>query len=167
MSTMDPQDPNAGGFPPPPGQTGYGTPPPGYTMPPPGYGAPAPAGMPPLAEWPARVGAAFIDALISGFFQTVLRPINQGLAGLVGLGIFLYFQYRQGTTGQTPGKQVLKIRLLREQDGQVVGFGTAVIRAILHIVDALPCLLGFLWPLWDAKKQTFADKIMKTVVIKG
>ena len=153
--TMDPQDPNAGGFPPPPG----------YAMPPPAYDAPTQGGMPPLAEWPARVGAALIDALISGFFQGVIRPFSKPLAGLVGLGIFLYFQYRQGTTGQTPGKQVLKIRLLREQDGQVVGFGTAVIRGILHIVDVLPCLIGLLWPLWDTKKQTFADKIMKTVVV--
>ncbi len=39
------------------------------------------------------------------------------------------------------------------------------VRAILHILDALPCLIGYLWPLWDSKRQTFADKIMGTVVI--
>jgi len=37
----------------------------------------------------------------------------------------------------------------------------------LHILDALPLFLGFLWPIWDAKKQTFADKIIKSVVVKG
>ncbi|MDQ1539752.1 MAG: hypothetical protein QOH29_478, partial [Actinomycetota bacterium] len=25
--------------------------------------------------------------------------------------------------------------------------------------------LGYLWPLWDSKRQTFADKILKTVVV--
>jgi hypothetical protein len=25
--------------------------------------------------------------------------------------------------------------------------------------------LGYLWPLWDAKRQTFADKICSTVVL--
>ena len=26
--------------------------------------------------------------------------------------------------------------------------------------------IGYLWPLWDPMRQTFADKLMKTVVIK-
>ena len=39
-------------------------------------------------------------------------------------------------------------------------------RDLLHILDLLPLWLGFLWPLWDARRQTFADKIMKTVVLK-
>jgi uncharacterized RDD family membrane protein YckC len=32
-------------------------------------------------------------------------------------------------------------------------------------VDAFICYIGFLWPLWDTKRQTLADKIMQTVVI--
>ena len=35
-----------------------------------------------------------------------------------------------------------------------------------HVLDSLPCYLGYLWPLWDAKRQTFADKIMSTVVVE-
>jgi hypothetical protein len=37
---------------------------------------------------------------------------------------------------------------------------------LAHILDSLPCYLGYLWPLWDAKRQTFADKVMGTVVIE-
>ena len=35
------------------------------------------------------------------------------------------------------------------------------------IASATPmvCYLGWLWPLWDRRNQTFADKIMNTVVI--
>jgi len=32
-------------------------------------------------------------------------------------------------------------------------------------VDALPCMIGYLFPLWDARRQTFSDKIMNTVVL--
>ena len=39
------------------------------------------------------------------------------------------------------------------------------VRQLAHIVDSLVCYLGWLWPLWDSKNQTFADKIMSTVVI--
>ena len=45
--------------------------------------------------------------------------------------------------------------------------GWAFLRSILHILDALPCYLGFLWPIWDSQKQTFADKIMSTYVIQA
>ena len=38
------------------------------------------------------------------------------------------------------------------------------VRSLAHIVDGF-CYIGYLWPIWDAKNQTFADKIMSTVVI--
>jgi uncharacterized RDD family membrane protein YckC len=28
-------------------------------------------------------------------------------------------------------------------------------------------LVDYLWPLWDAKRQTVHDKIVRTVVLKG
>ena len=31
--------------------------------------------------------------------------------------------------------------------------------------DSIICYIGWLFPLWDSKRQTLADKIMKTVVI--
>jgi uncharacterized RDD family membrane protein YckC len=43
----------------------------------------------------------------------------------------------------------------------------AIGRSFVHIIDGIPCYLGYLWPLWDAKKQTFADKIMGTVVVNA
>lgn len=172
--TTTPPEPPAGGE-----QPGYGTPP-GYGATPPyggemqpGYGGmssiPNPPGGwvgPPLAEWPHRVGASLIDGLIIGVPYMILSRISLALAYLVYIGLFLYLQYMQGTTGQTPGKKVLKLKLLKESDGTVIGFGAAVGRALLHIVDAIPCLVGYLWPIWDKKKQTFADKIIGTVVIK-
>ena len=74
--------------------------------------------------------------------------------------------FRQGRTGWSVGKQVLGIRLLKEQTGEPMGAGLCFVRQVVHIVDGLPCYLGYLWPLWDAKRQTFADKIMTTVVVQ-
>ena len=56
---------------------------------------------------------------------------------------------------------------LRELDGRPVGVGMAFVRRLAHFLDSLPIYLGWLWPLWDDKKQTFADKVCGTVVIKG
>jgi uncharacterized RDD family membrane protein YckC len=71
---------------------------------------------------------------------------------------------RQGRTGYTLGKSILGTKLIGEADGRTIGAGRAFVRYLCHILDAF-CYIGYLWPLWDAKRQTFADKIMKTVVI--
>jgi hypothetical protein len=41
----------------------------------------------------------------------------------------------------------------------------SVIRQICHVVDTIICYLGWLWPLWDGKRQTIADKIVSTVCL--
>ena len=45
-----------------------------------------------------------------------------------------------------------------------IGPLNAFLRDLLHTLDGF-AYVGYLWPLWDAKRQTFADKIMKTVVV--
>ncbi|MCU1623059.1 MAG: hypothetical protein JWL79_1904 [Frankiales bacterium] len=154
------------------------TPPP---PPPPGYGPPPSYSGPPLAEWGSRVGATLIDSLIvagiiiaSFIVGAVLGNLSSALGGLVVVlgylgGIaFLFWQlYVQGETGQTIGKKQLGIKVLKEADGQVLGPGLSIGRYFVHILDGIPCYLGYLWPLWDAKKQTFADKILQTVVVRA
>ncbi|WP_030981159.1 RDD family protein [Streptomyces sp. NRRL S-1813] len=88
------------------------------------------------------------------------------LAGLVTLGAALFVCAKEGKTGQTPGKKAMNIRLVKETTGQPIGFGMAFVRKLCHAVDGPLCGLGYWWPLWDEKSQTFADKIVGTVVVK-
>jgi uncharacterized RDD family membrane protein YckC len=46
-----------------------------------------------------------------------------------------------------------------------MGAGLCFVRQLAHYIDSLVCYLGWLWPLWDDRKQTLADKIMGTVVV--
>ncbi len=89
------------------------------------------------------------------------------LAAVVAFVIQLYFLYMQGTTGQTPGKKLTNIRVISEQTGQPIGFGMSFVRCLAHLLDGFACYIGFLWPLFDAKGQTFADKVMNTVVVRS
>jgi uncharacterized RDD family membrane protein YckC len=73
---------------------------------------------------------------------------------------------RQGRRGQSLGKQALGIRLVSAQTAQPIGAGAAFGREIVHVVDGV-LYLGYLWPLWDARKQTFADKIVGSVVVRA
>jgi uncharacterized RDD family membrane protein YckC len=87
------------------------------------------------------------------------------VGGLTSLAFFIWnICLRQGRTGASVGKSVLAIRLVNK-DQQPIGPGWSFLRYVLHIVDAIPCYLGYFWPIWDSHKQTFADKIMSTYVI--
>ncbi len=159
-------------------QPGYGqAPPPGYgQMPPPQYGQPQPGygyqqgPSVAYANWGQRVGSAVIDWVIPGIIASVFRAVSEGLyliVALIALVWVLYNAYQGGKTGQSLGKRALGTRLVRSRDGQPIGGGLAIGRYFLHILDGLPCFLGYLWPIWDSKRQTFADKIVGSVVIKA
>ncbi len=88
------------------------------------------------------------------------------LSVLLGLAYLVWnYGYRQGTTGSSIGKSVLKFKVVSEETGRPIGFGTSVVRQLAHLVDAIICYIGYLFPLWDAKRQTLADKIMSTVCL--
>ncbi|SDT02553.1 RDD family protein [Actinopolymorpha singaporensis] len=136
-----------------------------------------------LAPWVHRLGAYLVDGVVAWIPGAIGSALMTGLQSggqpsgaatmigsilyLVSLAISIWnIVFRQGRTGQSIGKQVLNIKLVRESDGQPLGPGTTFVRALAHILDALPCYVGFLWPLWDKKRQTFADKVMSSLVIK-
>jgi uncharacterized RDD family membrane protein YckC len=89
---------------------------------------------------------------------------------LTGLAFLIwYVGLRLGRTGASFGKSVLAIRLVNA-DLQPIGPGWALLRQLLHVLDGLPCAchpLGYLWPIWHARKQTFADKLMRSFVIQA
>lgn len=148
------------------------------------YGAGA--GRPPYAGWWRRIGSALVDGLLillaalpflilaggKGELDTAEDGSLRGgvftaLAYLAGLAFAVYNLVRQGRTGRTFGKSAVGTRLVKDADGTPVGAGRSILRWVLHVVDQIPLYLGYLWPLWDRKKQTFADKIVSTVVVRG
>jgi uncharacterized RDD family membrane protein YckC len=141
--------------------------------PPPQFGQPGATPQwtgPPLASWGQRVGAAAIDYIVPAIVAGILYAISSTLGVIAYLGLFAFQIWnlvQQGNTGQTIGKKQLGLRLLKEETGQVVGPGLSIGRAFVHIVDGIPCYIGYLFPLWDPKRQTLADKILHTVVIVG
>ncbi|HET7688974.1 MAG TPA: RDD family protein [Nocardioidaceae bacterium] len=155
--------------PPPPPPPGDVPPPP---PPPPGYGAPQPAsvGGYELAEWPQRALAFLIDAIaptiaIYLVFAIIGAALDSGaiimLGWLAAIGWIVYnYGYVGGTTGQSMGKKIAGIKLVNVNTGQPVGAGMGIARYFVHIIDSIPCYLGFLWPLWDAQKRTFTDMIL-------
>jgi uncharacterized RDD family membrane protein YckC len=174
----------------------YGTPPPPPPGPPPSGGPLQPGPVAPwgapLATWLQRVGGYLLDYVLyvpfiilafifmpktvttTDFNGNISTSTSGGslalalLMYLVIVAIFIYNRCYLGGKGQSFGKKQVGLLLLAESTGQPIGTGKAFLRDVCHILDSMACYVGWLFPLWDAKRQTFADKIMTTVVpVKG
>ena len=189
---MPPPEPS--GVQPSPPRYGQRSLPPDYGSGPPAeYGAPPMSSDDPAssryASWGHRVLAVLLDGLLSlPFILVIVGGIaigvaavdpstgsvgggaTLGLVGVVGGWVGLvYIQiwnrvFRQGRTGQSWGKRVLGLKLFGEASGEPIGPSLAFAREVAHLLDLI-FFLGYLWPLWDGKRQTFADKVCRTVVL--
>lgn len=157
-----------------PNQGGYGNygPDPSVSAP---TAPPAPAGQ--LASWGQRASGYMLDVFVPsliigfvvGFFAAIIGMSASASLFLVYLVLLVFIGWNRwflgGTTGQSLGRKQVGITLISEKTGQPIGPGMAFVRDLCHLLDSLACYVGWLFPLWDVKRQTFADKIMKTVVI--
>ena len=188
MPPPPPPPPPAGG--PPPAVPPYGGPPPGYTP----YGGGAPSNN--YAGFGARLGAVIIDGLVGAVFSipgdiaffagprhltactvngeaslcrlpTGATIALAGLLWLVGAVAFIVLYCKKVSAGQSWGQGVTGVRIVDANTGQNLTPGRVFGRQIARIVSGFCCYLGYLWMLWDAKKQTWHDKIVNTIVIKA
>lgn len=86
---------------------------------------------------------------------------------IVAFGLQVWNRWIKGGQGQSIGKKVMGITLLGEATRGPIGTGSAFIRDLAHFLDSIACSIGYLWPLWDDKRQTFSDKVMSTIVVQG
>lgn len=115
------------------------------------YGDPMTGGMSYISCQPEYTGVGWAAYILFTLAAIAFAVWNWGL--------------KQGTTGSSIGKGLLGIRVLGEATGQPIGFGMSVVRQIAHFLDAVICYIGFLLPLFTAKRQTIADMLVKTVVV--
>ncbi len=147
------------------------------------------------AGWWSRVGASILDGLVGfaigvvplvvgailAFQDLETDPITDEVTGdvdplgivILGLGVIAVIAFgiwnvvfRQGHKGQTVGKSMLGIQVVKSDTGQFIGAGMAFLRAILSSILGNACFLNYLWPLWDKKHQTWHDMIVSSVVVK-
>lgn len=112
-----------------------------------------------------RFAAAFIDGIIIGIGPGMLIKGAGGnvVSFIVGLG---YSVWMLSTYQQTIGMMVLKIKISKE-NGAKLTYQDAVLRYFASFLSGAVLLIGYLWMIWDKKKQTWHDKIAKTIVVKS
>lgn len=88
-----------------------------------------------------QVPLALVDF---SFSVSVMGGVSVLLIFVLQWGYFIFFE--QIWNGQTPGKRVMKVRVLQSNGGPVT-FVQSSTRNILRVVDALPMIVPFLYPL--------------------
>lgn len=89
---------------------------------------------------------------------------------VIFIGTVLYWVLMTYRFGATLGKMAMGIKVVRE-DLSPVTFKNVFVREFLVKDLLFTCLffiswLGYLWVMWDKKKQGWHDKIARTVVIR-
>jgi len=136
----------------------------------------------PKAGFWIRVVAYLLDATLLGVVQLVLTLILSLLVGAIGgegdvalsvvlwlFGVTLSISYAvffTGYCGQTPGKMVLRLKVIRA-DGSPLGYGRAALREVPgKFLSSILLGIGYLMVAFDNRKQGLHDRIADSYVIK-
>ena len=141
----------------------------------------ASAELRPKAGFWLRLGALIIDGFLVMLMQIifgVLLALASGgdfsaqgsLALLIQLFVIVlsgvYYVFFTGYCGQTPGKMLLRIQVVRT-DGSNLGYGKAFYREVIgKFISGIILCIGYLMAAFDEQKQALHDRMAKTYVIK-
>jgi len=132
----------------------------------------------PTASWLARTGAFSIDMLLGDAVIVTMALLTlsapqrgwlwwtfTGAAVLVVVLVAVNRLLLPTITGWSLGRALFGIAV-RKRDGSPVGLARMVGRDLAHLLDTAALFIGWLWPLWDRRRRTFADLLLRTEVLK-
>ncbi len=136
-----------------------------------------PAGSPITpAPWHRRAGAFVVDVLPAvavvatmALAALTVRPsvwwwVAIGVGGLVILLMLVNRLLLPAVSGWSVGRGLLGIRVVT-REGRAVGPWRLLLRDLAHLLDTASASVGWLWPLWDPRRRTFADLLVRTEVV--
>ena len=129
-----------------------------------------------LATWKIRAGAFAVDVLPGMALATTMALVALTLVAhpvwwwvcvsIGGLAILLMLVNRvllPATLGWSLGRALHGIVVVRA-DGTAIGAWGLLLRDLAHLLDTASVMVGWLWPLWDPRRRTFADMLLRTEV---
>ena len=129
---------------------------------------------PVTAGWARRAGALVLDvapgaAVLATMALVALSvPLHSAwwwTAVSVGAAAILVTAFNRillpSVSGQSLGRALVGITVVR-RDGAPVGPWRLLMRDVAHLADTAPLLAGWLWPIWDPRRGTFADMLLGT-----
>jgi Mce-associated membrane protein len=140
--------------------------------------APADDSMPTVmpASWPARAGAFAVDVLLGAAVIATMALLSLSapqrgwlwwVFTVAAVLVFVLMAVNRlllpTITGWSLGRALFGIAV-RKRDGSTVGLARLAARDLAHLLDTTALFIGWLWPLWDGRRRTFADLLLRTEV---
>ena len=138
-----------------------------------------PSSVAPLGE---RAAAGLCDALVLTFIAMALVGAASSGTGVPFAQIFVqeavwiglawaifavgYSVFFVGSCGQTIGRMLMRLRVIRE-DQFTVGFDRAAIRLAAWLVSAAPLFAGMIPAFRDPQRRAVHDRLSRTRVVKA
>jgi len=133
----------------------------------------------PIAPRSKRMAAFVIDDIVVSIFLVIIfydqlsalkDPMALSLFLQNNLMLFMLLKLLYQTffvwyNGMTPGKMLVKIRVIEMEGGYIPSLGTAFLRALLRMVSEMLFYVGYLMAYFNPLVQTLHDKLAKTVVV--
>ncbi len=142
---------------------------------------------PHFASWTMRVVAALFDSAIAAGvaflapvgigsqFPFLGEPASFTFIGAAPtatswflntwvMGVVVVTMVMQAYLGVTPDKLLMGISVVKEADARPLGLVRTLLRWLAHLVDGV-FFIGYLRPLWNARRKTFADSMAGSVVL--
>jgi Mce-associated membrane protein len=129
-----------------------------------------------LAPWQIRARAFVVDVLPGMAVATTMALVASTVvahpvwwwvcASVGGLAILLTLINRlllPTTLGWSLGRALHRIVVVRA-NGTAIGAWGLLLRELAHLLDTASVMMGWLWPLWDPRRRTFADILLRTEV---
>lgn len=128
-----------------------------------------------LAGWHIRAAALIVDVLPGlavvatmtlVWLAVPLRSVWWWISITVAVGVWLMMWANRtvrGTSGRSLGRALMGIVVVRA-DGSPAEPWRLLCRDLAHLLDTLSVFVGWLWPLWDPRRRTFADLLLGTEV---
>jgi uncharacterized RDD family membrane protein YckC len=135
------------------------------------------------ATWLSRLGAELIDGFTVLLILRIIAAVVPEAFNIVAIGGgFLYNGMLDGGPhGQTLGKRALRIRVIDDATGELIGVQRGFMRALPPLafgilglislstfsVAIVASMLDGLWPLWNGRRQTWHDMVAGSVVVRA
>ncbi|MEW6552318.1 MAG: RDD family protein [Campylobacterota bacterium] len=131
--------------------------------------------------WP-RIKAYIIDDILITFitaliFWEQIKSAGDDMASVMAvLNVYLipimflkisYHTFFIWYYGATVGKYLSKIRVIDHDTLSNISFISSLVRAVARILSEMFFYLGFIFAFFNEARQTFQDKIAKTLVVNA
>lgn len=134
-----------------------------------------------LASFPRRIAAYFIDDFIMGVFfffafydlfvsavtfndMVMVAVTTQSYVVIMKMIYQTFFVWMYGAT---PGKMLMKIKIIYVYTVDKPSFFTALLRSSGRVISESLFYIGFIWALFNQKRETWQDLIAKTLVVNA